>query len=215
MAKANIKSLKVSNIIINHVTSNLREYIIVSLMFIVGIFLGVMFVNNSKDTQKDEFSSYINNYISQAKEEGNSISTAETLTNSIKNNVLLALGLWFAGTTLIGIPIVFGIILFRGFCLGYTISASTYTLGFTKGLLFMLMSTLLQNILFIPALLALGVSGIKLYKSIMKDKRKENIKLEILRHTIFSLLMLAVMVVAAIVKVNVSGGMFEGLSKYF
>ena len=123
--------------------------------------------------------------------------------------------LWFAGTTLIGIPAVIGIILYRGFCLGYTVSACTYVMGFGKGLAFVLISLLLQNILFIPAILALGVSGIKLYKSIMKDKRKENIKIEVVRHTVFSVIMLGVLILSAIVKVNISGGLVEGLIKYF
>ena len=214
MAKVGTKKLKVSNIIIQHVNSNLIEYIIVSLIFVVGIFIGVMFVNNIKDAPKKEVTTYIDNYVSQVKSQGN-ISTTEALKNNIKDNILLALGLWFAGTTLIGIPIVFGIILFRGFCLGYTISACIYTMGITKGFAFILISVLLQNLLFIPALLALGVSGIKLYKAIVKDRRKENIKVEIIRHTVFSAIMMGLLILSAIVKINISGSMLEGLIKYF
>lgn len=214
MIKINSKKFRLPNIILNYVKSNIKEYIIVVLIFVVGIFLGVLFLNNTKEEQKEEITSYINNYISQTKET-KVISTTETLKNSIRENIILAVGLWFAGTTLIGIPIVFGIILFRGFCLGYTISACTYTMGVTKGLAFVLISLLLQNVLLIPAILTLGVSGIKLYKSVMRDKRKENIKLEILRHTVYSCMMLGVLVISAILKINVSGGMLENLIKYF
>lgn len=214
MTKIKAKKFRLPNIIYNHVKANIKAYIIVSLMFIVGIFLGVLFLNNTKDDQKEEISLYINNYIEKTKDT-KEINTVGTLKNSIRENITLAVGLWFAGTTLIGIPIVFGIILFRGFCLGYTISACTYTMGVSKGLAFVLISLLLQNILLIPAILALGVSGIKLYKSVMKDKRKENIKVEILRHTVFSCMMLGVLVVSAIVKINISGGMLETLIKYF
>ena len=94
------------------------------------------------------------------------------------------------GSTVIGVPFVYGIIAFRGFCIGFTASSIIATLGTQKGILFLCTSLLLQNILFIPCILALGVSGLKLYKSIIKDKRKENIKIEIYRHTIFSLMML-------------------------
>ena len=214
MAKLDSKRLRLPNVIINHVKANLKEYIIVLLMFVVGIFLGVMFLNNIKTEEKDEITTYINNYVTNAKENKN-ISTTESLKKAIKDNVILAVGLWFAGTTLIGMPIVFVIILFRGFCLGYTISACTYTMGVGKGIIFILISALLQNILLIPAILAIGVSGIKLYKSVMKDKRKENIKVEILRHTVISTIMLGVLIVSAIVKINISGGMVETLIKYF
>ncbi|MBR3163351.1 MAG: stage II sporulation protein M [Clostridia bacterium] len=214
MVKLTKKSFVLPDIVLNHVKSNIKEYIIVLLVFIVGIFLGVLCLNNTKDEQKEEISTYICSYINQAKENKN-ISTVTTLKNCIKENIFLAFGLWFAGTTLIGIPIVFGIIVFRGFCLGYTISACTYAMGVSKGLAFILIAVLLQNILLIPAILALGVSGIKLYKSVMKDKRKANLKIEVLRHTVFSCIMLCVLIISAIVKINVSGGMLETLIKYF
>lgn len=101
-------------------------------------------------------------------------------------NIGLAIVLWFFGTTVIGIPIVFGIILYKGFCLGYTIAAITSIMGIGKGIIFILTSLLLQNIIIIPSIIAIAVSGFKLYKSIVKDRNKENIKIEVLRHTIFS-----------------------------
>ena len=63
---------------------------------------------------------------------------------------------------------------------------------------------LLQNIIFIPVLFALAISGIRLYKSIMKDRRRENIKLEILRHTIFSAMLAVLLILASFVETYVS-----------
>ena len=88
-------------------------------------------------------------------------------------------------------------------------------MGFSKGLMFILISLLLQNLIFIPAVLALAVSGFKLYKSIIKDKRKENIKIEIIRHTIFSLIMLVFLSLASIVETFVSTQILKNLIKYF
>ena len=59
-----------------------------------------------------------------------------------------------------GIPIVFGIILYRGFCLGYTIASIIVAMGIGKGISFILITLLLQNIIFIPAIIAIGVSRI-------------------------------------------------------
>ncbi|MBR3249472.1 MAG: stage II sporulation protein M [Clostridia bacterium] len=214
MLKIKAKNIRLTTIIINHISANLRAYIISSLIFIVGIFVGVMFINNTQETKKTEISDYINRYITESKENGE-ISTAGVLKDNIKNNIILAVSLWFAGTTIIGIPIVFGIVFFRGFSLGYTISAIVYTMGLRKGIAFIVIAVLLQNLIFIPALIALSVSGIKLYKSIIKDRRKENIKLEILRHTIFSLIMLVLLMISAIIKINISGELLENLIKYF
>ncbi len=78
------------------------------------------------------------------------------------------------------------------------------TLGVKNGTVFILSSMLLQNIVFIPILFALAISGIRLYKSIMKDRRRENIKLEILRHTIFSAILAIMLVLASFIETYVS-----------
>ena len=77
------------------------------------------------------------------------------------------------------------------------------------------MALLVQNILFIPAIIAIAVSGFKLYKSIVKDKNKENIKIEILRHTIFLLFMLIVLCVASFAEILISTNLLKNFIKYF
>lgn len=208
------KRIGIIKLIKEHVSNNSKEYIIVTLIFVIGIFLGVLFINNIKENQRTEISSYINNFTDKMKNTKD-IKSIELLKVSVKQNLLLALTIWFFGTTVIGIPIVFGITLYRGFCLGYTISACISIMGLSKGLAFVIISLVLQNILFIPALLALSVSGFKLYKSIIKDNRKENIKIEIIRHTIFSLIMLLVLIVSSIIEVFVSVNSLKYLIKYF
>lgn len=74
---------------------------------------------------------------------------------------------------------------------------------------------LLQSILLVPAILALAVSGFKLYKSIVKNKDKENIKFEILRHTVFSLLMLLIMIVSVVIEIFISTNFLKLIIKYF
>ena len=208
------KKINVKNIIKEHVSNNSKEYIIVLLVFIIGIFIGVLLVNNTQENQISEITTYLNNFIEKIKNTDN-LSNIDLVKTSISQNMLLAIALWFFGTTVIGIPIVFGIVLYRGFCLGYTISVAIITLGMTKGLIFVIVSLLLQNIIFIPAILALSVSGFKLYKSIMKDKRKENIKLEIVRHTIFSIIMMILLIISSLIEIFISTNILKGLSKYF
>lgn len=205
---------KIINVLIEFVKNNIKEYIIISLIFLIGIFLGVMFVNNLTEEQKMEIVSYINTY-KEAFSQGNSNDNITLLQNNIRENIILTLLIWFIGSTIIGIPIVFGIIAFRGFCLGYTVSAVTVVFGVGKGIAFTLISILMQNILFVPAIISLGVSALKAYKSIYSDKRKENIKLEIVRHTVFSALILVVLIASAVVETQISTNLLRGLIKYF
>jgi len=203
---------QIFTIIKENVLNNAKSYFIVAIIFVVGIFLGVMFINHLED--KSEIENYINTYVDETKliENGNYF---QELKNDIKENIILVFLLWFAGTTIIGITIVFGVILFRGFCLGYTIASCIYVMGKIKGLIFILMTVLLQNIIFIPAIMILGVSSIKLYKSIIKDRRKENIKLSIIKHSIISIIILITLVISSIVKIELSYRLTVGLIKYF
>ncbi len=208
------KRIKLLEIIKEHVKNNKKEYAIVALLFVIGIFLGVLFVNHVQEEQKNEITTYFNGFIDKMKKM-ETLNQMELLKNSIGQNIILAIILWFFGTTVIGIPVVFGIVVYRGFCLGYTIAVCITIMGLPQGLWFVLILLLLQNILLIPAILALSVSGFKLYKSIIKDRNKENIKIEVIRHTIFSFIMLLILMVASVVEIFLSTNILKGLIKYF
>ena len=208
------KEIKLLRIIKEHVINNKKEYAILFLIFIIGIFSGVFFINHIQEQARTEITNYLNQFIEKFKSLEN-IDHIELFKNSVIQNGILAITIWFFGTTVIGIPVVFGIILYRGFCLGYTISLCITIMGLGKGLSFVFITLFLQNLLFIPAILALAVSGVKLYKSIVKDKRKENIKLEILRHTMFSIIMLIVIVISSAVEIFMSTNGLKMLIQYF
>ena len=203
---------EIFTIVKDDITNNLKSYAIIVIIFTVGIFLGVLFINQTE--QKEEITEYINTYIEHTKTIQNGDLFGE-LKDDIKGNILLVLLLWFSGTTIIGIPIVFGILLFRGFCLGYTIASCVYVLGKIKGLIFVLITIFLQNIIFIPAIIILGVSSIKLYTSIIKDRRKENIKLSILKHSIRTVFILIALILSSIIKIGISYKLIIELIKYF
>lgn len=194
------------------IANNAKSYFIVLIIFAVGVFLGVMFINQMQD--KADIEKYINTYVDETKGLENGDYLGE-LQRDILSNIGLVLALWFAGTTIIGIPIVLGIILVRGFCLGYTIASCVFVLGRMKGIIFILLTIFLQNIIFIPALMILGVSSIKLYKSIIKDRRKENIKVSIIKHSIVSIGIMLALILSSIIKIEISYRLIVNLIKYF
>ncbi|MCI8699904.1 MAG: stage II sporulation protein M [Clostridia bacterium] len=208
-AKTKSKNIQILE---EYIKNNIKEYIIIIIIFLLGLFLGVMFINNVGESQKQEITGYVNTYLEAFKQK--EIDYSLQLKNNIRENIILVITMWFAGSTVIGIPIVLGIIAFRGFCLGYAIASFTYVLGTTKGITFSLVALIIQNIIFIPAIISLGVSCLKLYQSILKDKRRENVKIEIIRHTIFSIIMLILIIISAILEAEISTRILKTIVKY-
>lgn len=196
--KSNIKEF-----VLRHIYENFKLYLIVIIIFVIGIVAGVIFINNTTGDQATEIQNYITEFINLLKQDYH-IDTGLLLKKSLSDNFILIIIMWLLGSTVIGIPIVMGIVLFRGFCIGYSVSAIIATLGVQKGILFFTTTMLLHNLIFIPVIICMTISCIKLYKSIMKDKRRENIKIEIIRHTLVSIILSLLLVVASLVESYVS-----------
>lgn len=208
------RKITLMDIIKKHIIQNYKEYMIIMIFFIIGIFLGVFFINQIKDEQRAEIHQYLSKFINNMKNTTDIDETA-VLKSSIYDKIWLTIAIWFFGTTIIGIPIVFGLVIYRGFCLGYTISTVISLMGFTKGFSFILVTLVLQNIILIPALIGLAVSGFKFYKSIIKDRRKETIKIAFVRHTIFSSFMLGGLLISSLIEVFASTNLLKMTIQYF
>lgn len=207
--KSNVKDL-----ILRHIYENFKLYLIVIIIFIIGIVAGVIFINNVNGEQATEIQNYITEFINLLKQDYH-IDTGLLLKKSLSDNLILIITMWLLGSTVIGIPIVMGIVLFRGFCIGYSVSAIIATLGVQKGILFFTVTILLHNLIFIPVIICMTISCMKLYKSIMKDRRRENIKLEIIRHTLISIMLSLLLVVASLIESYVSTNLLMLTIKFF
>ena len=201
-------------VLLQHMQENRKEYIIAILILLTGLIFGVMMINNVNQNQEEQITSYLGAFLAALKEE-HQINRFALLKNSILNNLILATALWFVGLAVIGIPLVFGIIFLKGFSLGYAIASVIAMLGAAKGMTFSIFGLFLQNMITIPCVLAIGVSGMKLYKSITKGYRKENIKTEIYRHTIFSCFIFILLCVSSLIEAYLSTVLLELIIPYF
>lgn len=205
---------QIRNKIFEFIKDNIKIYLILIIIFFIGLLFGVLFINNTNETQANQISEYINNFINSVKEDYQ-VSTSSLLISSVINNLCIAVILWFLGSTVIGVPLIYLVIGYKGYCIGYTIAAVTATLGTGRGIAFIFATMLLQNIIYIPTIITLAVSGIKLYKLIMEDRRKENIKVQILKHTLFSILMLILLLVSSVIETYISGNLSQIILKRY
>lgn len=198
------------SVLYNYLISNKKSFLIILGIFFIGMLLGIFVINHTGENEIIEINSYINS-ICENLQNTEGINKTECLLNSIKQNVIFVLLMWFFGCTIIGNIFVYVCILYRGFSLGYTISAIIATLGAQSGTVFVFSSLLLQNIIFIPAIFMLAESGIKLYIRITKNLI--NVKQELLRHTVIMLISLALVVFSSILEVYLSTNLLIFLKK--
>lgn len=212
MSRVKVKKSKFGTVLYNHIVNNKRGYLIVTILFFIGLITGVLLINNAKTTQIEEINNYLNEMMNNVKTYEN-IDYGNLLKQSLISNFIVIILLWFGASTIIGIPIVYGTIIVKGFSMGYTISSIISCFGIGKGIVISLSIMLLHNIILIPTILAASVSGVKLYQSIMKNKNRENIKIEIIRHTIFCAFMLILMFISSLIEVYCSTNIYIFLLK--
>lgn len=206
------KKSTVGTILTNHIITNKRGYLIVTILFFVGLIIGVFVLDNTDNNKIEEINIYLNELATKVKTY-EKIEYFSLLKESVTSNFIIIILLWFGASTIIGIPLVYGTVLFKGFSFGYTISSIIACFGTEKGILISLSIMLFHNIIFIPSMLGASVSGLKLYQSIMKNKQRNNIKMEILRHTVFCTFMLILMLISSILEIYVSTNLFIILLK--
>ena len=199
---------QIITVITDYVIHNLRQFLLIFIIFLIGIVLGVSYVNKLEGDSQTQVQNYIQNFIDVLKQGNARIDRMSLAKQNLMENLGLVLLLWFAGSTVIGMPVVLGVILYKGFSLGYSVAAVIASLGIQKGSIFALSSIFLQNIIFIPCLLFLGVSGMKLYQAILKDHRKENIKFEIYKHSMMSLILAGISSIGTLIEVYLSTSIF-------
>ena len=188
-------------ILLDYVIRNKKNFIVIVILFCIGITVGIFFINNSNEVQIKEINGHIENLINNIKN-SEDINKMELLFLSIKQNVLFIILIWFLGCTILGGIFIYLAIIYKGFSIGYTISAIIATLGIKNGTIFALISLFIQNIIFIPAFFIIAENGIKLYKGIYK--KCINLKEEVIRHTVIMLISIMLAIISSCIEVYFS-----------
>ena len=188
-------------ILLDYVIRNKKNFIVIVILFCVGITVGIFFINNSNEVQIKEINGHIENLINNIKNSEN-INKIELLFLSIKQDVLFIILIWFLGCTILGGIFIYLAIIYKGFSIGYTISAIIATQGIKNGTIIALISLFMQNNIFIPAFYIIAENGIKLYKGIYK--KCINLKEEVIRHTVIMLISIMLAIISSCIEVYFS-----------
>ena len=180
-------------LIIEYVKKYKVTYIGVVLVFIVGIILGICVTFKISNNEKIEIKDYIQTSMNSLKE--NQMDKQIIFKQTFMNNIKFLIIVWILGCTVIAGFTIYILMIYKGFLLGYIITAILSIFGIKQGINFLFPILILQNIIFLPIIFLLAKSGIRMNKGIIK--KEINIKYELIRHCI-------IMIIAIIFNIIIS-----------
>lgn len=190
-------------IIFDYMKRHKIMYVLICFAFLIGLLIGTVFL--FKFSKIEEVKKYIIDITNITNENG--IDKMLVFKNSILENIKFILILYLLGCTVIGGVIVFVAIIYKGFSIGYTISSILVSFDFTQSLKYLFPTVILHNIVFLPIVFLLALSGIILYKEIMK--KNYNLKTGLIRHTLILLISIVFCVISSGIEAYFSTIIFE------
>ena len=161
---------------------NIKLYFFVTIIFLIGFLIGLIIYKNLLGDKNLEqlIRSYDFFY-----EEGEVEREAIIVTKSCRK-LLILLGLWVVGISVIGAPLLLFFCAYRGFALSIIISSVLLKYGIKKGYELLVTRIFLPTFLTEIVIIFLTVSSIKVMFDILCERKQP--KEEIIRHSLLSVI---------------------------
>ncbi len=178
--------------IVRHLKENRWHYILLVLIFFLGIFLGYQKVYSLEGEVRQHLTTLINNYLLGGYK--GELSSSHIFLSAYLQQLKSIVLIWFLGLTVIGIPLIWGVVFMRGFSLGFTVGFLVQEKA-GAGILVSILSVLPQNIVYFPLIIIWALIAINFSVYIVKGREGGGLPLAkgLLRY--FSLLTVCVLVV--------------------
>ena len=190
--------LRLRLIIQDYFRERIFLFILVLILFLMGIIFGVLATSVLDSAQRDNLLSYLNQGLRGEIFISNSVYTRQTIVANIKTVFFL----FFMGISVIGLPLALLLIFTRGFIIGYSISFLLKSMGF-KGLVLVLTGVIPHNLLIIPALFLMVIAIIDIAAALTKvrfTKKQVAIGDELIKCAVLTLIVLSIMTLAGFIQ---------------
>ena len=190
--------LRLRLIIQDYFRERIFLFILILILFLMGIIFGVLATSVLDPAQRDNLLSYLNQGLRGEIFISNSVYTRQTIIANIKTVFFL----FFMGISVIGVPLALLLIFTRGFIIGYSTSFLLKTMGF-KGLVLILTGVIPHNLFIIPALFLMVIAIIDIAAALIKvrfTKKQMTIGDELIKCAFLTLIVLLVMTLAGFIQ---------------
>ncbi|HHX02210.1 MAG TPA: stage II sporulation protein M [Firmicutes bacterium] len=132
----------------------------VAFLFLLGVAFGSIAVRTLSQTQASDLRAYLDQFFASFPQELATTNRQAVAWRGVVDNIIKISGLvWVLGMTIIGVPLIFGIVFVRGFVLGFTVGFIISEMKL-DGIVVATASLLPHNILLVPALILASTTAI-------------------------------------------------------
>lgn len=157
-----------------HISDNRWQYLLLTLIFLIGFIMGNYKVFNLEAGVKSHLANLLTNYLSQ--DMPGSLKSQAIFLGAFINQAKMVFIIWLLGLTVIGFPLILAAVFYRGFSLGFTIGFLIHERG-GAGVVITILSILPQNLIYIPFLLIWAVVGINFTIYLVKGRNVSTLPL--------------------------------------
>ena len=115
-----------------------------------------------------------------------------TIKNYFKEDIKIVILFWIVGMSVVGTIVLVGYVGFKGYSLGYTISAILKLLGISQGNEYIFQNLFINNVIIVFIMIFMASYSIKIVKNFFVNKA--NLKVDIFKYTILSFLICFILV---------------------
>lgn len=191
-------SLGIKHIIVNYISENINIYLKIFMIFLIGICIGTVIINQLPEAGLQNINDYINNSIHSLKDDIE-IPKLQILKSSVFKNIVIVFFIWILGLMMVGSFPLYFLTLIIGMTFGYTLSAIIVSFTLIQGILFFVTSMLLPNIINIPSIIFLIVECIKSHKS-LAFKKNYSLKYVVAKHSACSIGVMLILFGASLIE---------------
>lgn len=174
-------------------------------LFTMGIIFGAVIVNSLPLSQREDLFGFLQFFFSSLGEKG--IPEPSSHFQQSFGHYAKTVGImWVLGLSIIGLPMILLLLFLKGVVVGFTVGFLVAQLQW-KGVTFAMMGVLPQNLLVVPALIIVGVSGISFSLRLIKTRllsKRDVILPHFVGYSVLVISMLAVLTIAALFESFVS-----------
>lgn len=151
-----------------HIRDQFGMYLLVLLIFTLGVVAGALSVKLMGDAQASELNEYFYLFVDYLTEQ-QPVNQALILQRSVLQNGKLVLALWLCGTVFFGFVAALAVVFYRGFTIGFTVGFLAEQ-NAVRGVLFSLGAILPQNLVYVPVILVTGVLSVSFSLLIFRQR---------------------------------------------